>query len=89
MTSTNKTDAPQSAAQPVEREDKYRGLALAGLMFTLIVAVLSYQLNASMVTPALPAIGRDFVIDESTVSLVSSLCLLGWRRRRNYLDPLE
>ncbi|MGJ9588839.1 hypothetical protein ACRQFZ_09530 [Actinotignum sp. GS-2025b] len=39
MTSTNKTDAPQSAAQPVEREDKYRGLALAGLMFTLIVAV--------------------------------------------------
>lgn len=76
MTSTNKSDAPQSAAQQVEREDKYRGLALAGLMFTLIVAVLSYQLNASMVTPALPAIGRDFVIDESTVSLVSSLFFL-------------
>ncbi|MDK6906950.1 MFS transporter [Actinotignum timonense] len=47
-----------------------------GLLVTLVIAVLSYQLNTTMVTPALPDIGRSFAVSEGTLALVSSLFFL-------------
>ncbi|MDK8254166.1 MAG: MFS transporter, partial [Dialister micraerophilus] len=38
--------------------------------------MLSYQLNTTMVTPALPDIGRSFAVSEGTLALVSSLFFL-------------
>ncbi|MDE1655155.1 MFS transporter [Actinotignum sanguinis] len=47
-----------------------------GLLVTLVITVLSYQLNTTMVTPALPDIGRSFAVSEGTLALVSSLFFL-------------
>lgn len=67
---------PAEGASVSPSTDLYSGKALFALMVTLITAVLSYQLNASMITPALPNIGESYAISESTVGLVSSLFFL-------------
>lgn len=46
------------------------------LITTLLLGVLSFQLNASMVTPALPQIGADFDADSAAVAQVQSMFFL-------------
>lgn len=46
------------------------------LVSTLVMCVLAYQLNASMITPALPDIARELNVSLSDVSQVSSLFML-------------
>lgn len=46
------------------------------LIVTLLLGVLSFQLNASMVTPALPRIGADFDADAAAVGQVQSMFFL-------------
>jgi len=55
-----------------------RGPAInaASLVAALALAVLSYTLNATMITPLLPEIGRRLAIGDGDVSLVSSLFFL-------------
>ena len=53
-----------------------RGGRAVGLVATLILGVLSYQLNASMITPALPDIARSLGENVGAVSQVSSLFFL-------------
>lgn len=48
----------------------------AVLILTLLLGVLSFQLNASMVTPALPHIGADFGADSTAVAQVQSMFFL-------------
>ncbi|PQZ54527.1 MULTISPECIES: MFS transporter [unclassified Microbacterium] len=50
-----------------------RGGRAVGLVATLILGVLSFQLNASMITPALPDIAAQLGEDIGQVSQVSSL----------------
>ena len=52
----------QAAAAVVLPDDaaKLSGRRAALLISTLLLGVLSFQLNASMVTPALPQIAADF-----------------------------
>ena len=64
-------DSPQAAVAPT-----LRGGRAVGLVATLILGVLSYQLNASMITPALPDIARALHEDVGAVSQVSSLFFL-------------
>lgn len=52
------------------------GRRAAALTMTLVLSVLSYQLNASMLVPALPEIARTFDRDLAAVSQVSSLFFL-------------
>ncbi|KHK96587.1 major facilitator transporter [Microbacterium mangrovi] len=53
-----------------------RGGRAVALVATLILCVLSYQLNASMLTPALPDMAKELGIDVGAVSQVSSLFFL-------------
>ncbi|WP_431278978.1 MFS transporter [Leifsonia poae] len=53
-----------------------RGGRAVGLVATLILGVLSYQLNASMISPALPDIARQLNENVGQVSQVSSLFFL-------------
>lgn len=53
-----------------------RGGRAVGLVATLVLGVLSYQLNASMISPALPDIARQLHEDVGAVSQVSSLFFL-------------
>lgn len=46
------------------------------LITTLLLGVLSFQLNASMVTPALPQIGADFDADSAAIAQVQSMFFL-------------
>lgn len=55
---------------------KLTGGRAVALVATLILGVLSYQLNASMVTPALPDIARSLGEDVGAVSQVTSLFFL-------------
>ncbi|WP_074587154.1 MFS transporter [Arthrobacter cupressi] len=66
-------DAPQDAA--VELPGARRPRA-AILITTLLLGVLSFQLNASMVTPALPQIGAHFGADAGAVAQVQSMFFL-------------
>lgn len=52
------------------------GLRAAALVATLTLAVLSYQLNATMITPVLPQIAADLRVGLDRVSGVSSLFFL-------------
>lgn len=54
----------------------YVGGRAVALVVTLILCVLSYQLNASMLTPALPDIAKAMHVSVSQVSQVSSLFFL-------------
>lgn len=53
-----------------------RGGRAVALVATLILGVLSYQLNASMLTPALPHMATELGVDVGEVSQVSSLFFL-------------
>ncbi|MGJ9411030.1 hypothetical protein [Actinotignum sp. GS-2025b] len=66
---------PAEGASVSPSTDLYSGKALFALMVTLITAVLSYQLNASMITPALPNIGESYAISECVKLFVCEHCL--------------
>jgi predicted MFS family arabinose efflux permease len=53
-----------------------RGLDAAALVVTLTLAVLSYQLNATMITPILPHLATAFGESVDRISWVSSLFFL-------------
>lgn len=67
---TNVTAGVATDAPPV-----HGGRAVA-LVATLILGVLSYQLNASMITPGLPDIARALNVSVESISQVSSLFFL-------------
>ena len=52
--------AEAAAAVVLPDETKFAGRRAALLISTLLLGVLSFQLNASMVTPALPQIAASF-----------------------------
>ncbi|AZK45663.1 MFS transporter [Paenibacillus lentus] len=54
----------------------YRGGRLVSLVATLILCVLAFQLNASMLTPALPSIAASMNVSVDLMSNVSSLFFL-------------
>lgn len=70
----------QSPAEATGRGPSDEGLLsgkkAAFLTGTLILAVLSYQLNASMLTPALPDMAKSFNVSLDAVAQVSSLFFL-------------
>ncbi len=73
-------NAPASQG-PAELQDAEAHLAgrrpkAAVLITTLLLGVLSFQLNASMVTPALPQIGAHFGADAGAVAQVQSMFFL-------------
>lgn len=57
-------------------ENHITGRGLLALVSTLIVAVLAYQLNSTMVTPSLPTMARSFGVDANGISPVTSLFFL-------------
>lgn len=57
-------------------EGKLRGSAAVGLVATLTLAVVAFQLNASMLAPALPDIAHTLGESLDAVSQVSSLFFL-------------
>lgn len=65
-----------SVAQNASGDGKLHGRRAIGLVATLILAVVAFQLNASMVTPALPDMARTLGVDIDSVSQVSSLFFL-------------
>ncbi|GAB3550740.1 MFS transporter [Arthrobacter tumbae] len=68
---------PPSPSPPAEKVSPKRPSPHAAtLIVTLLLGVLSFQLNASMVTPALPRIGTDFDADASAVAQVQSMFFL-------------
>ncbi|OFI38790.1 MFS transporter [Arthrobacter sp. SW1] len=67
----NADDASGTAAAQPGRSPK-----AALLITTLLLGVLSFQLNASMVTPALPQIGAHFSADAGAVAQVQSMFFL-------------
>src|SRR3712207_5205838 len=80
------TPTPAAAAPPAERgaavvlpdDDATRlsGRRAALLIATLLLGVLSFQLNASMVTPALPQIAADFGESADSAAPVQSMFFL-------------
>ncbi|WP_085369849.1 MFS transporter [Leifsonia sp. NCR5] len=74
MSSPTLDSAATAAAHPTS--PPLRGGKAVALVATLILGVLSFQLNASMITPALPDIARDLHEDVGAVSQVSSLFFL-------------
>lgn len=52
------------------------GVRIPLLVGSLILSVLTFQLNASLLTPAIPAMARDFNVDAAAVSQVQSLFFL-------------
>ncbi|WP_044877032.1 MFS transporter [Paenibacillus sp. IHBB 10380] len=69
--------AKQSKQSRQQSQVTYVGGRAVVLVVTLILCVLSYQLNASMLTPALPDIAKAMHVSVSQVSQVSSLFFLG------------
>ncbi|ERK72013.1 MFS transporter [Leifsonia aquatica] len=63
--------APAASASPT-----LRGGRAVGLVATLVLGVLSYQLNASMLSPALPDMAKELNVDVGSVSQVTSLFFL-------------
>lgn len=57
-------------------EGRFHGKAAALLITTLVLAVLAFQLNASMITPALPHIGSFFGETPEAVAQVQSMFFL-------------
>src|SRR5690606_10594203 len=55
---------------------EFRGGRLVSLIATLIFCVLAFQLNASMLTPALPNIAESLNVSVDLMSNVSSLFFL-------------
>ncbi|MGN7950335.1 MFS transporter [Microbacterium sp. 22215] len=70
--------APTSAIRTEPGSDitLVRGGRAVALVATLILGVLSYQLNASMLTPALPHMATELGVGVGEVSQVSSLFFL-------------
>jgi MFS family permease len=68
--------SPASAPDAVHLADGPRPARAAILITTLLLGVLSFQLNASMVTPALPQIGAHFGADAGAVAQVQSMFFL-------------
>lgn len=75
MTSSSATaDGPSDLIDGTE--GKLRGSAAVGLVATLTLAVVAFQLNASMLAPALPDIAHTLGESLDAVSHVSSLFFL-------------
>lgn len=72
---TAQTDVPASL-QDADAQSAGRRPKAAVLITTLLLGVLSFQLNASMVTPALPHIGAHFGADAGAVAQVQSMFFL-------------
>lgn len=72
------TEAGASAApaSPTSAQAAKHGAQATLLIVTLLLGVLSFQLNASMVTPALPQIGAHFGADAAAVGQVQSMFFL-------------
>lgn len=68
--------AADSAVASAPSDGKLHGGRAIGLVATLILAVIAFQLNASMITPALPDMARTLKVDIDAVSQVSSLFFL-------------
>ncbi|MGW8565253.1 MFS transporter [Isoptericola sp. NPDC055881] len=65
--------APRDAVAPeLAPETGLSGRPAAALVASLLVAVVAFQLGASMVTPALPAIARELGVGADDVAGVSS-----------------
>ncbi|MEA5455994.1 MFS transporter [Sinomonas sp. JGH33] len=69
MSTTDQTAAVQEAPT-------LRGARVVILVGALMLTVLAFQLNASLLSPALPAISRDLLVDANAVSQVQSLFFL-------------
>lgn len=74
MTASNPN--PTGVAAPDEGNAVLSGRKMIPLVVALIMCVLSYQLNASMITPALPDIADSLGVPLNDVSQISSLFLL-------------
>ncbi|MFE2676077.1 MFS transporter [Streptomyces hygroscopicus] len=74
----NTSPAPQVHDNNGDDQDGhgYGGKKAAVLTVTLILGVLSYQLNASMLSPALPDMARDMDVSVSSISQISSVFFL-------------
>ncbi len=72
------TEARASAApaSPTSAPAAKHGAQATLLIITLLLGVLSFQLNASMVTPALPQIGAHFGADAAAVGQIQSMFFL-------------
>ncbi|WP_461189373.1 MFS transporter [Arthrobacter sp. Z4-13] len=78
------TPTPAAAAPSTEAasavvlpdETKFAGRSAALLISTLLLGVLSFQLNASMVTPALPQIAAEFGQGADSAAPVQSMFFL-------------
>ncbi|WP_254678870.1 hypothetical protein [Arthrobacter sp. 24S4-2] len=68
---------PATTAPPPETQDQtqFAGRRATLLISTLLLGVLSFQLNARMVTPALPQIAASFglILQSRLFSLVSAV----------------
>ncbi|BCW04896.1 MFS transporter [Arthrobacter sp. NtRootA1] len=69
-------EAQPSEAVEATSETRPGGRAAVLLITTLVLAVLSFQLNASMITPALPHIGSFFGETPEAVAQVQSMFFL-------------
>ncbi|SDC04578.1 Major Facilitator Superfamily protein [Sphingomonas sp. YR710] len=70
---------PASFAEPhaiMVPGEPLRGMKAAALVASLTLAVLSYQLNATMITPVLPALAAELGESIDRISWVSSLFFL-------------
>ena len=67
---------PALAQLQKESQVSYQGSRLVSLVVTLILCVLAFQLNASMLTPSLPNIAKSMNVSVDLVSNVSSLFFL-------------
>ncbi|MCO4261430.1 MFS transporter [Pseudarthrobacter sp. MDT3-26] len=71
------TPTPVTASPPVSAEQPaFAGRRAALLISTLLLGVLSFQLNASMVTPALPQIAASFGQGADSAAPVQSMFFL-------------
>ncbi|WP_054010486.1 MFS transporter [Arthrobacter sp. ERGS1:01] len=68
--------AQVQAPRPAEETPLLSGKRAASLVAVLVVAVLSYQLNATMISPALPDIAKSLGVSSAAASQVSSLFFL-------------
>jgi predicted MFS family arabinose efflux permease len=65
-----------TSGEAVTDQGRFQGKAAAVLITTLVLAVLAFQLNASMITPALPHIGSFFGETPEAVAQVQSMFFL-------------
>jgi predicted MFS family arabinose efflux permease len=71
---TRGTDVGQLATE--SDAQRVSGARAVGLVATLLLGVIAYQLNASMIAPALPDIARQLRVGTDQVAQVSSLFFL-------------